>query len=438
LTEVTLINPLTTTRRMPPLGLLYVASYLEKHGISVKVLDSLSQRKEEYISESPYTGITCMSNQFPKVRQIVKEVKEKNPNTTVVVGGVHPTVATREVISESNIDVAVVGEGERAMVKIVQEGIHQGIVHGELIQNLDEIPFPARHLIDMKLYLRRNAVIPFMWTNSTTIMTSRGCPWRCNFCINSKSAMFGRKVRFHSVSYILEEVERLIDYGAKALHVLDDTFTFNRKRVLDICEGLKWFDLKWFTQARVDTVDKEKLQAMKDAGCWGIGFGFESGSQKVLDALNKHTTVEQNIKASELCKEIGIKVLASIIIGNPEETREDIELTDKLLEKIKPDYTLIWHLTPYQGTVIYDQAMEHGWIKGASLVTDEPQMEINFTFSELKEIRERLNRKYNSTFKTLRPYLNKYFIYDMLRLLSKKPYLLFGGVERWKLESRTS
>ena len=119
MTEVTLINPLTTTRRMPPLGLLYVANYLEKYGISVKVVDPLSQRKEEYVSESPYTGITCMSNQFEKVKQIAKEVKEKNPDTIIVVGGVHPTVATEEVIAEPNIDIAVIGEGERALRKIV-------------------------------------------------------------------------------------------------------------------------------------------------------------------------------------------------------------------------------------------------------------------------------------------------------------------------------
>src|SRR4030042_6813851 len=129
MSEVTLINPYTSKKwRLPPLGLLYLASYLEKHGVSVKVLDPLSQGPEEYISESPYTGITCMSGQFKKAQGIAKLVKAKNPATVTVVGGVHPTVAAEEAKADPNIDVIVVGEGEKALLKIVNDKIKNGIV----------------------------------------------------------------------------------------------------------------------------------------------------------------------------------------------------------------------------------------------------------------------------------------------------------------------
>lgn len=422
---------------MPPLGLLYIASYLEKHGVDVEVIDPLMPGNEEYVSESRFTGITCMSNQFTKVKQIAKEVKENNPDTIIVVGGVHPTVATEEVISEPNIDVAVVGEGEVAMLKIVRDKIKRGVVHGKMIQNLDEIPFPARHLIDMEWYMKRDTVVPFTWCRASTVMTSRGCPFSCAFCINSKHKMFGKKVRYHSAWHVRWDVAQLfLEYNAEGIHFVDDTFTLNKKRLFEICGYLKPLDLKWFAQARVGTVNIEMLTRMKESGCVSLGVGVESGSERVLRELNKPIKIEDTVKFFEMCKEVGIMTLANIIIGCPEEIREDIELTGKLLERIKPDFTEIWHLTPYRGTVIYDRAMENGWIKSDSLTTDEPQMEINFTLEELNEIRDGLVSKHNPKFKILKPYLkNKHFVYDMLRVLAHKPSLVTRGVERWKEEA---
>jgi anaerobic magnesium-protoporphyrin IX monomethyl ester cyclase len=159
MSDVTLINPFTSKKwRLPPLGLLYLASYLEKNGVSVKVLDPLSQGNEEYVSESGYTGITCMSGQFKKVQEIAKQVKTNNPDTITVVGGVHPTVAAEDVKLDPNIDIIVTGEGERELLRIVKENIRKGTVCGEIIQNLDAIPSPARHLVNMDWYLRRNGL----------------------------------------------------------------------------------------------------------------------------------------------------------------------------------------------------------------------------------------------------------------------------------------
>ncbi len=418
---------------MPPLGLLYVASYLEHFGVEVKVID----RSEEYTSDSSYTGIGFMSNQFSKVKQIAREVKEQKPDTIIVAGGVHPTVATDEVISEPDIDIAVVGEGERAMLRIIEEGIQKGVVQGEMFQNLDCLPFPARHLIDMDWYLKHDTVVPFLWSRATTIMTSLGCPFACNFCINSKYKMFGAKVRYHSQEYVESEIRELISTykNLEGLHLVDDTFTLNEKRVLAICRVLKKFDLRWFAQARVGTLNHSMLSSMERSGCVGLGFGVESGSERVLRALNKSIRVEDTIKTFDMCKEVGIKTFANVIIGSPEEEREDIELTDKLLGRIQPDFTGVWHLTPYQGTVIYDQAMQNGWIRGSSLTCDEPQMEINFTLEELEEIRKDLMSKHNPFSKKIRPYLSSRFVYDMILLFLKKPSLVTKGVKAWEEEA---
>ena len=428
--EVTLVSPLTTRKwRLPPLGLLYVAAYLEKHGVSVRVLDPLSQGREDYFSRSPYTGITCMTNQFQKAKQIARKVKKENPETVTVFGGVHPSVATEEAVADPNIDVVIVGEGETAMLRILKERIRKGIVHGETVRDLDQVPFPARHLVNMDWYLRRDGTVVSEWLRATSMLTSRGCPFNCYFCINSKREMFGRTVRYHSPEYVEKEVEELVSkYGVEGIYFADDHFTSNKERLKEICARIKRFGLKWNCMTRVDALNRQTLEVMKDSGCVSIGFGVESGSQRVLNALNKNAKVEDAIKGFDLCHEVGVKTWASIIIGNPEETKEDIELTDRLLERIKPDSVAIYYLTPYRGTVIYDMANENGWIvkDNTNWFHDEPQMEINFTLDDLREIGKHLMRKHNSKLRLLRLFSkNHYVAYDILKQVAESPSILF-------------
>lgn len=423
---------------MPPLGMLYVASYLEKHGIKVSVADPFSDGEDPGKIFSDIVGITCMSSQWSRVKEIARDIKINNPNSTIIVGGVHPTVAANEVAADKDIDIAVVGEGEKAILRIVEDGIKSGIAYGEPIANLDERPFPARHLINMKKYTARDNVVPFHWIKATTIMTSVGCQFNCIFCINSKGAMFGRQVRYNSPEYVEREVEELVStYGVDGLFFQDDNFLTDKRRAIEICKKIKPFDLIWLCASRVDTLDEELLLSMKNAGCGGINFGVESGSPKVLRALNKRTSIEAAIKSFDLCRKHGVKTYALIMIGNPEETMEDIKLTDKLLERMKPDFIQIGYCSPYKGTVLYDMALEKGWLQeGVSFRTDEPQMEVNFTLRELAEIGENLEHKYIPFLKMVKPYLNKYFIYDMLRVLRRKPSLVFNGVDKWKEASR--
>lgn len=430
MSDVTLISPLTSRRwRLPPIGLLYVASYLEKHGISVRVLDPQSEGKEEYSSESRYTGITCMSNQFRKTKEIARRVKEANPDTTVVVGGVHPTVATEEVQLDPNIDVVVVGEGEKAMLSIVRNNVKEGVVHGEQVGNLDDIPFPARHLVNMNWYTKRDSIVVTKWCKATSVITSRGCPFQCCFCINSKYEMFGKTVRFNSAKYVEEEVGELVSrYGVEGIYFADDAFTANSERLKEICKRIRHFGLKWNCMSRVNTLNKSSLESMKDSGCASVGFGIESGSQKVLDALNKKARVQDAIKIFDLCREVGIKTWASIIIGNPEETVDDLRMTDKLLERLKPDSVGVYYLTPFPGTAIHDLALENNWLvrEDSDWIIEEPQMEINFTLRGLEGIGNGLMRKYSNGLGLMRGYLeNPYYLYDLLkRLLTKSSSLL--------------
>ena len=431
--EVTLINPHTSKNwRLPPLGLLYLASYLERNGVSVKVVDPLSKNKENYVSDSPYTGITCMSGQFKKAQEIAKQVKTYNPETITVVGGVHPTVAVDEAKSDPNIDIVISGEGEKALLNTIKGKIREGTVQGESIQNLDELPIPARHLVNMKWYLRRGGIVFPEWLKATSMITSRGCPNSCHFCINSKHAIFGKTVRYHSAVYVENEVEELVSrYKTEGIFFVDDNFVQNRKRLLDVCKRIKRFNLKWTCLSRVDTLNKQVLEAMKEGGCVTTGFGVESGSQKVLDCLNKNTKVENAVKAFDLCREVGIKTWATLIVGNPEEQIEDIELTDRLLQRIRPDYLEIFYLTPFRGTILFDKCVEKGWVikENTNWLNNEPQVAISFTLDELVEIRNDLLRKHGHKWRWVRHNLkNPYFVYDSITSLFTEPSRLLNWV----------
>jgi len=423
--EVTLINPLTSRKwRLPPLGLLYLASYLEKHDIRVDVLDPLSQGIEDYVPHSTYVGITCMSGQSEKAKEIAKQVKTKNPETIIIIGGVHPTVAVEEIQRDPNIDIIISGEGEKALLKVVKEGIKKGIVRGEAVQILDELPIPARHLVNMRWYLKRGGIVFPKWLRATSVITSRGCPNQCHFCINSKRAMFGKKVRFHSADYVENEVEELVSrYRTEGIFFVDDNFVQNKKRLAEICARIKHFGLKWTCLSRVDTLNRQVLEEAKKSGCVTIGFGVESGSQNVLNYLNKNATVEATIKSFELCHNVGIKTWATIIVGSPAEKKEDLEFTDKLLRKIKPDYLEVFHLTPYRGTILYDKCLEEGWMikENTNWLNSEPQVAINFTFEELADIRKGLLDRHNPRRQWVQNNLkNPYFIYDgIVRLLTE-------------------
>ncbi|MBU1699471.1 MAG: B12-binding domain-containing radical SAM protein [Candidatus Eisenbacteria bacterium] len=397
----------------PPLGLLYIAAHLEKfssHEVSVidAQVDELDYPKLKKIiaTESPdVVGITAMTFTLIDVIKTAELVKEVNPEIRVVLGGPHVHLYPDETIALPSVDYLVLGEGEipfhDLMEHIDQQDKLTGITglvfrhNGNVVNtgvrglrdNLDEIPFPARHLTPYKKYTslmaKRNPI--------TTMFTSRGCPYKCIFCDRPH---LGKLFRARSAGNVVDELEECVDLGIREFLIYDDTFTIQRKRVVAICEEIlkRGLDIGWDVRARVNTVDEDLARLMKKAGCERIHYGVEAGTNRMLKVLQKGITVEEAHHAFRFTKKAGIATLAYFIIGSPTETYEDIKATMKLARDLNPDYVHITIMTPFPGTALYIQGLEEGVIErdfwrefAANPAPDfkPPYWEENFTRDEL-------------------------------------------------------
>jgi len=272
------------------------------------------------------------------------------------------------------IDIIVKGEGEettRELIENIEKGTSlngvKGITFREkneiidteprpFIKNIDDIPFPSRDLLPMHLY-------KFNGVKYTTMLTSRGCPFKCSFC--SSSRLFGGYWRGRSPENVLEEMKTVYEeYGIRNIEFMDDTFTLNQERAEKICDEIikQGWDISWGASSRVDTLSKRLVEKMKKAGCWIIFLGIESGSQKILDAIGKRITLEQVKKAVKILKDAGIQVLGSFIIGFLQDTTETIKETIKFAKSLNLNYAEFSILTPYPGTPIFDYAKKHGML----------------------------------------------------------------------------
>ncbi len=368
----------------PPLGLLYIAGYLEKltqH--SVEVLDTqveeLSYQEIEDIvreKEPEVIGITAMALTLVDVLKTIEVIKSVNRNIKVVLGGPHVYIFPNETINLKGVDYLVLGEGE-AIFKDLLDCMDdyrklksiRGLVFKEngkiintgprpLTENLDILPFPARHLVPYKKYsslvLRKRPI--------TTTFTSRGCPYKCTFCARPH---LGKKFRARSAKNVVDEIEECTRMGIYGFLVYDDTFTVNKERVIEICDELRKrkLDIEWDIRARVDTVDEQLLERLKIAGCRGIHYGVEAGTEKILKTLNKKITISRTKEIFSLTKKSKISTLGYFMIGNPGETREDILETLKLMKELDPDYVHITILTPFPATRIYLDGLKSGVIE---------------------------------------------------------------------------
>ncbi len=377
--KVTLISTpspfLINQKAFPALGILYLAAVMERQKINVTVADltgeehGLETALQRFAGADIY-GVTATTPQYPQAFRILNVLRNQNPATRVVIGGAHPS-ASPEKCMQDGFDYAVIGEGESAMIQIVSH-LEKGLllprlVRAPAIQEIDTIPLPARHLIDVRAYS-----YDIDGGQGATLITSRGCPYSCAFC--SKDA-WQQGVRFHSVDYVINEIKHLMAvYGFKHFLFLDDTLTIHKKRLFELCQRMKLLGIKWRCYARSGTT-KELLLAMKDAGCVEVGVGVESGSQKILDIVNKKETVEQNTRFVEMCKEVGIIANVFIMIGLPGETYETVEETRRWMERVRPQKFGFNIFMPYAGTPIYnhperydiriyDVPAEKSWVKG--------------------------------------------------------------------------
>ncbi|MDD5421808.1 MAG: radical SAM protein [Candidatus Omnitrophica bacterium] len=393
--RITLIYPLLSRRRAsvdenkqfwPPLGLAYLASVLEDAGHSVQIIDrdivlrqnSLDFGKTDLIMidrigqfRSDMVGISATTPNMPDVDHISGVIK-KNRDIPIVLGGTHATGEPELSIEElKNVDLVARGEGENIVVSLAN-GLNWQDINGltfrkgadiistpdaEPISDLDKLPLPARHLLEMSYYTR-----PSRFTSrnlslrTTSIFTARGCPYRCNFCAGP--LIFNGKVRYHSPERVVKEAEELADrYAVEALYFAEDMFLSNKKRAEEVLNLFiqKGLDkrLRWVAQAKASVITEDLLAFMKRSGCIGVEYGFESGSQRVLDLMNKKMKVEESVRAASLAKKAGMRFQANIIVGYPGEKPEDFNMTIKLIKKTRPNMIGFNIFMPLPGTQSY-------------------------------------------------------------------------------------
>ncbi len=363
----------------PPLGIAYISAYLREKNKDVRIFDGTFLSEEEVLRgleeyKPDLVGITVHTSTVENDFLFAEKTKNRLPNAKVVFGGPHPTIMPEHVLANKNVDIVAIGEGENTALDLLEMFDNLDNVKGiyykkngsviktgarEFIQNLDVLPFPARDLLSPKYFENGNA----------TIMCSRGCIFNCAFCQPTLRKIFGN-VRFRSPKNVVDEMEHIMkNYATKIMLLHDDTFTVNKKWAMDICDeiigrGLKF---KWICKGRINTIDAELLQKLKDAGCTDIEFGVESGAPTIRNKiLNKNITNDQIVEVFRLCWEAGIKPTAFIMLGSPFETRETLKETVDLLKKIKPAHTVVSITTPMPGTLLYDQCKEGNLITATS------------------------------------------------------------------------
>ncbi len=371
----------------PPLGLGYLASYLEKGSHIVSIFDGTLKNAdlEDYLLEisrfSPdLVGISVLSRGHHKVKTMVKTIKKRFKNLPVVIGGTQVTAAPKEVLADLGADFAVVGEGEITLFELVgalekNEKLTQvdGLAFWrgksiiltkprELIKDLDSLPFPAWHLMPPAEYRIAPILEPVKASPVGPIFTSRGCPYDCSFC--ASNATWQRKLRFRSLRNIIEEIKMLKEeYGIKEIHISDDNFTADTKRAEKICDALikEKINLPWQCPSgvRIDRLPLPLLTKMKKSGCYAVGLGIESGNQEILKRANKKLDLKVIPGVLKDLRRIGIESYGFFILGLPGETRETLRETVDFA--LKNQFDRVWFnlFTPYPGSAAFASWLGH-------------------------------------------------------------------------------
>jgi len=380
--------PGKTTELWPPLGLMYIASSMRKAGRSdVRIVDAFCENltAEQLISrveqERPDVfGINCSTHTFLAAMESVKGVRERLPQTKIVMGGFHATFAADKIVREYPfIDYVLRGEAELsfpALLEHIEKGTEPIDVAGitytkggaargnpvSLIQDLDTLPMPARDLVDRVEYGYSHQGIRLTFGKFTTVCTSRGCPFSCKFC--SCAAFTQRKWRARSAENVVEELEALHSDGYECAVMVDDNFTHNRKRVEKICEMIrkKRIRMLFYCEGRADNASYELLRTMKRAGFNVIYFGVESASPKVLQYFGKTVRTDLARAAIANAKKAGMVACASFIFGAPVEAEDDAQMTLDFIRQTKPHVIQINALDCLIGTPLWDDFVAKGVI----------------------------------------------------------------------------
>ncbi len=467
----------------PPLGIAYLGAVLREN-YQVKLLDATAEGYEnvedlrtglvkyglsyqeinEIISDySPdLVGITCLySTQYPFVRRICQLIKEANSEIITVIGGYHPTFLAKECLEKEkkkDIDFIVLGEGEYTLQDLLRQielGKDLTQVKGiafrqgnklqinpktNYIENLDELPFPARDVLPMEKYFSIN--IPMSITSKhrrcTSIMTSRGCTARCIFCPSPN--FWGHHYRARSAENVLNELELLIkDYQIREIQFHDDNLILDTKRATEIFQGMidRKLKLRWNTPNGIALwkLDEQLLELMKASGCYELTLAIESGDQEVLSKIVKKPLNLRNVeKLTRIIKKLGIETNSFFIVGFPGETKEQIRRTFEFAKKLKLDCSYFFIANPNPGSRLYEICNEKDYLReGFELETidysksnyETPQ----FTSRELEELRMKEFLKFNLglIYRNPRAFFKRYF-----HIIITNPQLLYNSlIHKW-------
>jgi len=400
--KILFVIPVPGKHQYISFGIGYLSSYIKKYAdkkIIIKLADENAGDDilKIFLKEKPdIVGITASTPQIPRAEKIAAEMKRLKKDCFIVFGGIHASIMPEQTLCDcSAIDLIVIGEGEETLKELSDLWLKKNgkILHEldsipglafrrnggiyktksrELISEIDKIPPPDREIFNEEYYLSpRQLIRGFSARRSTSILTSRGCPYSCKFCASN---LMAKKYRAHSVGYIMEEIKNLVEkYKIESLYFHDDLFIANKKRVFDFCDEFikAGYHKKiiWCCQVRAELINKESillLEKMKEAGCKQLEFGFESGSNRVLKFLKGDTaSVIQNQVAIDTVKKVGLRIFGNFMIGSITETKREIEMTKKFIKKNnnKIDFFQTYITVPYPGTSIWEMCKERKLIQ---------------------------------------------------------------------------
>ena len=463
--EFLLINPPMTYEKAskkytyeayaPALGILYVAAPLEKRGYKVKIVDFLAEeftekRLSEVISGVDVVGITVNSYVAEAVSKIADFIKKTRPDVKLIIGGPHCTIQGKRALLDINADISVAGEGEEAIVQIVDalEGkrklssIHgvyyreDGVIKSGLppkeIEDLDKIDFPSRHLVKDYTYGKDVKGIAFFARGKvTSIVTTRGCPFNCRFCVIKAMT---KKYRMRSAESVVKELEEIAQ-GYDSVFIMDDNFLSDKRRVNAIMDLLieKKLGLDiWVTGVRVDSAEKKLFKKMKKAGVKSLLFGIESGSQEVLDFYNKKIDLDSVRRAITLSSKMGFFTVGNFIIGSPIEREKHLEATISFANSLPLDFAYFFVFSYQKGSPLWQEAYEQGKIREDEMHVESNSLRGlgNFTPEALEEW---ITKAYRSFYFSPRfifsQLFRQMFVYGHFRIFQAGFKLLFGGEE---------
>lgn len=424
---------------MSPVTMVTIATMLKEDGHEVKVIDA-------GVDANNFNKLISIINSFaPEIVFIntstttieddmfsSKFVKTNCPSVKItVLFGIHVSVLYEDVLkSENLIDFCIIGEPEitiRELVIALKNNSSVKNVNGlaflengkviktedrGFIKNLDELPIP-----DWSFVNTNNYRLPFSGEKFLLVNTNRGCPYRCTFC--NAYVYYGRIPRHRSVDHIIKELKNDVEkFKVTNFMIWTEEFILDKPFVKDLCKAIikENLKIKWVCNSRVDAVDEDILKTIKEAGCWNIAYGIESGNQEILDAIKKQITLEQIRRAVLLAKKANLKVTGHVIIGFPEDTYETIKKTEKFVNSLDLDFVQYYCAMPYPGTELYEKAKQNGWINS----NDWKLWEHNFSVLDYPHLKAKdIMRLRTSLF--IRYYLQPKIIIRTLKSFIKKP-----------------